>query len=211
MSETHDPADTELASKFTVRDYEKARDTNPPNRAAIADAIHRRFTERYITPARAKERHGFTMMAISCLMIEALESFRQGWDTSDGRSKAAFCFFIDASDPFKELRGHALAFYIHVRCGILHQAETTGGWRIRRDSSALFDASGPTVNAKRFLQGLEDALKAFCDDLKSAAWNSPEWKKARHKLNAIVRHCREGAEKTQMQPRESAQVTGHRR
>lgn len=190
MSKTgHDPADTELASEFTVRDYEKSRDQKPPDRKAIAEAIRRRFTDRYITPVRGKNKHGFTMMAVSCLMIEALESFRQGWETSEGRSKAAFCFFFDTNEPFKDFRGHAQAFYINVRCGILHQAETTGGWRIRRDSSPLFDSTTLTVNANHFLSGLEQVLADFCDALKTADWNSPEWKRVRNRMNAIVRHC----------------------
>jgi len=81
------------------------------------------------------------MMAVSCLMIEALECFLQGWSSSENRSKAAFCLFFDAHDQFKDLRGYGQHFYKNVRCGILHQAETTGGWRIRRDKSCLFDAA----------------------------------------------------------------------
>lgn len=182
------PDDTELAPKFTVRNYKRARDSNPPDRTAIADAIRARFVDRYIEPVKAKPR-GFTIMAVSCLMIEALESFRQGWESSNGRSKAAFCFFFDAFAPFKDLRGHAQAFYKHVRCGILHQAETTGGWRIRRDSSPLFDSSNFTINANKFLDALVAVLGTFCDELKTLPWDSAEWKNVRKKMEAIVRNC----------------------
>jgi hypothetical protein len=188
-STTHDPEDTELATGFTVRDYKKARDSHPPNRNAIAEAIRRRFAERYLKPVNTQAKHGFTIMAVSCLMIEALESFRQGWETSDRQSKAAFCFFFDAFEPFKDFRGHAQAFYTNVRCGILHQAETTGGWRIRRDSSPLLDATALTINANQFLKALEQVLASFCDALKTAAWDSPDWKNVRKKMNAIVRNC----------------------
>ena len=157
----HDSEDTDLAPGFTVRDYKKARDSQPPDRNAIAEAIRGRFSDRYIKPVGAAPRRGFTIMAVSCLMIEALESFRQGWETSDRQSKVAFCFFFDAFEQFKDFRGHAQSFYTHVRCGILHQAETTGGWRIRRDSSALFDPTALTVNADRFLDALEQALGSF--------------------------------------------------
>lgn len=187
---THDPADTELAPGYKVRDYERDRDSQPPNQIAIADAIRERFIDRYISPAKSTPRRGFTMIAVACLMIEALESFRQGWETTDRQSEAAFCFFIDASEPFKDFRGHAQAFYTHVRCGILHQAETTGGWRIRRDNSPLFDPVALTVNAERFLEALEQVLDNFCQRLKTAAWDGPEWKKVRDKMNAIVRHCK---------------------
>jgi len=189
MRRNHDPADTELAKDFTVRDYEKACKCHPPDRNAIAEAIRRRFTERYVAPAQAKSRHGFTMMAVSCLMIEALESFRQGWENSSNRSKSAFCFFFDTSKPFVAFLGHAQLFYTHIRCGILHQAETTGGWRIRRDRSPLFDTAELTINADRFLDALVEVLSGFCDGLKTADWDGPEWVRVRKKLNAIVREC----------------------
>ena len=137
-----DPEQTELATGFTVRDYKAARDkANSGDVAAkstIADAIRLRFTERYIKHATGPScehgrsyRHGFTMMAISCLMIEALESFHQGWkDTSEpGKGKSAFCFFFDTNDRFKDFRGFSQQFYKNVRCGILHQAETPGAGR----------------------------------------------------------------------------------
>jgi hypothetical protein len=185
----YDPDDTELAPKFTVRDYEQCRDRNPPDRDSIANAIRSRFINRYVEPARAGHR-GFTIMAVSCLMIEALESFRQGWPSSEGRSKAAFCFFFDAFDQFKDLRGHASVFYKNVRCGILHQAETRGGWRIRLDKSPLFDSAALTINANLFLDALEQALGAFSNGLRTAEWDTTEWKNVRRKMDALVLECR---------------------
>lgn len=184
----YDPGMTELASGFTVRDYESAR--NARDRDAIAEAIRSRFTERYIGPisSDASGKHGFATMALSCLMIETLESFRQGWETSNRQSKAAFCLFFDAAEPFKDFRGHVQAFYTHVRCGILHQAETTGGWRIRR-SGPLLDPTALTINATRFLEALRQVLDTFCDSLKGSPWDDPVWKRVRTKMNAISKHC----------------------
>jgi hypothetical protein len=42
------PDETKLASRFTVADYKKAHAKR--DRDAIAEAIRRRFTERYISP-----------------------------------------------------------------------------------------------------------------------------------------------------------------
>jgi hypothetical protein len=57
----HDPESTELATGFTVADYNHARDSQ--DKEQIAEAIRRRFTERYINPALdTKARHGFSMM-----------------------------------------------------------------------------------------------------------------------------------------------------
>ena len=187
MGDESDHRKTELASDFTVADYEKARHVK--DRRAIAEAIRRRFTERYIRPLTVDphRKHGFAMMAIACLMIEALESFRQGWETSDGQSKAAFCFFFDATESFAMFRGRGQSFYTHVRCGILHQAETTGGWKIER-KGPLLSADG-TINATRFIETLEHVLDGFCDELIGAPWDSPEWKKVCKKMNAICKNC----------------------
>ena len=120
-------------------------------------------------------------------MIEALESFRQGWENSDRRSKDAFKLFFEASTQLAEFRGCADEFYKHVRCGILHQAETTGGWRIIR-KGLLFDSSSLTINASKFMRSLEQELAHICDILESADWNSEEWNRVRTKLYAICRN-----------------------
>jgi hypothetical protein len=181
-----DPKDTELAKDFTVRQYEAARDAR--QREVIADAIQRRFTERYVTPATTGEQHGFTMMAVACLMIEALESFHQGWETSERQSKAAFCFFFDRENLFQDFRGYGQQFYNNVRCGILHQAETTAGWKIVREN-ALFDSISKTINAAEFLNRLRQALAAYCAALKAADWDSPNWKKVSKQMKAICANC----------------------
>lgn len=187
---THNPSDTELSRGFTVARYKKAISQIPPDRDAIATMICNRFTERYIAPVSIQGTHGFTIMAVSCLMIEALETFRQGWKNSERQSKAAFCYFFDASEPFKDFRGYVQIFYTHIRCGILHQAETTGGWRIRRDKSPLIDVNNLTINAELFLNVLKLVLDDYCDMLKAADWESTEWRNARNKLGEIVKNCR---------------------
>jgi len=190
----YDPANTELATKFTVGDYEKARDSK--DRDKIAKGIQRRFDERYLTPISGKNTHGFTIMAVSCLMIEALESLREGRETTEGKSLEAFRSFFDHADQFSTLRGHAQGFYKHVRCAILHQAETTGGWRIRRDDSPLFDSENLTVNARRFVVALRRYLTGFCNELRSVPWDDLLWKRVRRKMDAIAWNCRKATRKT---------------
>jgi hypothetical protein len=131
-------------------------------------------------------------MAISCLMIESLESFVQGWENTNSKSEAAFCYFFDSHSQFNTFRGHFAQFYKNVRCGILHQAETTSGWKITRKKTApLFDAtSSLTINANLFLQNLRAVLDGFCDELKTSDWNSTEWKNVRKKMKALCHNCR---------------------
>lgn len=176
---------------ITVRDYSgmiRARD-----RAAIAKLIRLRFSERYLDPALDNpKRNGFAILAIGCLMVEALESFRNGWKTTSGAGggKAAFRGFFQAHDEFKDLRPVAHEFYEHVRCGILHHAETTGNWRVHR-SSPLFSESGGVrrLSASEFGKRLRVVLNRYGDNLADAGWKDPAWAKARKKLRAICRNC----------------------
>ena len=119
---------------FTVDDYKKA--VTGQDRTAVAEFLMRRFAERYIDPISGKSVHGFTKMAVACLLVESVESFRQGWENSDRRSEAAFCYFFDEQPAFAAFRGYYAQFYRNVRCGILHQAETTGSWKITRKAMA---------------------------------------------------------------------------
>lgn len=187
-----DPESTELATGFTVRDYLAARDAR--EKGKIADAINLRFTERYIKPATDPEyKHGFAIMAISCLMVEALESFRRGWRRTDDKSEVAFCYFFNSNYAFEPLRGHCEQFYKNVRCGILHQAETTGGWKITRNKQqvAFFDPESLTLNATTFLDSLSEVLDQFCNELKTAEWDSEHWKNVVKKMDALCHNCRQ--------------------
>ena len=66
-------------------------------------------------------------------MIESLISFRRGWSASEEKGGKVFEAFFGTHEQFNGLALVANRFYGHVRNGLLHQAETTGGWRIRRD------------------------------------------------------------------------------
>src|SRR6185437_13876903 len=116
--------------------------------------VRQRLRERYINPVsrlEPSEKNGFSIMAVSCLLIEAYETFRQGWPSSDSKSALAFCYFFDREDRFKDFRGHFRGFYEHVRCGILHQGETTGGWKLTRAATKpLFESCERTINASTF-------------------------------------------------------------
>lgn len=177
---------TEIASRFTVRQYQDA--VAAKDRDTIAEAIRRRFTERYIDPAMGTPKHGFTIMAISCLLLEAFESFLRGWKKSAGHSERLFVEFLDREASFAAFRGKGSDFYKNVRCGILHQAETTAGWRILR-SRELFDGHR-TINAVKFMQALQRILNRYCDELKQVNWGDKRWNAARRKLGNICDNCK---------------------
>lgn len=184
--------DALLASNYRVSDYE--RDVAAEDRGKIAAAIHRRFKERYLEPISGNGVPGFTRMAVSSLMIEALESFRRGWpDTSQrGQGEHAFCSFFDRHHQFASFRGHARDFYKGVRCGILHQAETTLAWRIRLDTQTILHQDGGvrTINAKKFVVALGQALDQYRSDLEASPWDSEIWGSLRKKMKTVCRNCK---------------------
>ena len=151
----------------------------------ISKFIYERFNERYIKPfINNKNKSGFIMMASACLMIEALESFWHGWRRSPN-SGLAFCQFFDRNGRFILLQGLREEFYVHVRCGIMHQGETTGGWHIRRDGREIFNSQSKTIDATKFLKEMDGALNDYCELLKNTTWSDKRWLKFRKKMKSI--------------------------
>jgi hypothetical protein len=184
-----DPSSTRLAGDITVGQYTDM--VKRQDRKAISELIRLRFEERYLEPILDNpKRHGFSMLAVCCLMVEALESFRNGWKDSGGKSEAAFCSFFQNHDEFKELQPVAHDFYRAVRCGILHQAETTRGWRVDRKPGLTDEHGGVRwVSASEFGKRLQSVLNRYCDDLTMADWTSSQWVNARKKLQAVCGNC----------------------
>ena len=107
-------------NKVTVAKYRTTLQQG--RKLELAKFVYDRFNERYVNllmAVPADKKNGFCIMAISCLMIEALESFWQGVADTTGASGAAFQSFFDRQAGLKAFSGHAKAFYQHVRCGIL--------------------------------------------------------------------------------------------
>ena len=180
--------DTLLSSTVSVKKYQEM--VANQSKEKLADFILQRFTERYIAPMRVnpKKKNGFTIMAISCLMIESLESFHKGWPDSNRKSQLAFCNFFDKNDNFSFLKGYGEDFYKNVRCAILHQGETAKGWHIRREGK-VFERRTKTINAKIFHDEVEVSLENYCLSLRNANWNSEIWKNFRKKMKAICKNC----------------------
>lgn len=192
LKELRKMGDIKLSSSLRVSEYRELEAKK--DRSKIADFVLERFTERYITPLSddLKKKHGFCTMAISCLMIEALESFRQGWPHTNRKSEEAFCSFfswcLEQGSELGVFSVDAKDFYKNVRCGILHQAETTNGWLIRR-KGPLFVPAKKILNATKFHIELKKYLRSYCDLLKNSAWGSEVWKNLIKKMKAVVENC----------------------
>jgi hypothetical protein len=128
-------------------------------------------------------------MAVSCLLIETLVSFYRGWETTaasrktKGKSGKAFKLFFRVEPRFVALRGKP--FYKNVRCGILHQGETTGGWTIRR-TGPLYDGIR-SINAAKFHKQLAVVIDEYVDRLE----RNQGQLRARFdkKMKAVLKNC----------------------
>jgi len=180
-----------LSSSVSVGHYKQLETSK--NKPAISQFIFERFFERYISPLKSiprERKHGFNIIAISCLMIEALESFYLGYEDTNGKSKQCFQSFFRHASYFSSFNTISVKFYHNVRCGILHQAETTGGWKITRKLNApLFNSRTLTINANSFLSGMESYLNEYKTNLEKSDWNDPIWTNLRNKMAAIIKNC----------------------
>ncbi len=177
---------TQLSKSVTVIRYKQLEQQE--NKHAIAAFIVERFDERYFNPVmNSSSKHGFTMMAVGCLVIEALESFYRGW--LDSSKKYPFDnFFNRQHAEGKSLgvfAGDAIKFHQNIRNGILHQAETKGGWKIRQ-SGDLLDLNGKTINADRFIRELQKMVAEYAHQLHT---DPVLWANFKKKMKQVCDNC----------------------
>jgi len=160
----------------------------------IADFIYNRLYSRYIKPFELDDevykneyKSAFSMMASYCLLIETLQSFKNGWGDSDRKSGQAFKEFFKDNEDFYTLNNKGKEIYSYVRYGILHQGETMGGWRIRRDGEQIEE--NKIINAVKFGIALEKSLDEYRIELKEQEWDSEIWDNCRTKMRKIIQNC----------------------
>jgi hypothetical protein len=73
-------------------------------------------------------------------------------------------------------------FYKLIRCGLLHQAQTSSGWRIIQNGK-FWDESKQTINRDEFAERLEDCFDSYLKELSAADYRKdPIWESARKKI-----------------------------
>lgn len=181
--------DYKLTDKVTVGQVltwlnEKSDDS----KRCIVKLISHRFENRYLKHVKSTDS-GFLIMAVSCLVIEALQSFREGRSDTNGISRKMFQnFFRDHKVNFPGFYEITDEFYSHIRCGILHQSETTNAWRIMR-TGKLLDNSELSINSRLFVQALDKSVTEYLNELSNSNFNSAIWGYAQKKLISICDNC----------------------
>ena len=134
----------ELSSRLEKESTEKLWE------CTYKDYFIKRLEYRYLDPIKLLKENGtylgegFSIMAILCSLIEFLESTYQGKiyrylkngekleEHEYFSSKNIFISFLVNRNPFSKTFDEKSAkdFYSNIRCGLLHEASTKGGWRI---------------------------------------------------------------------------------
>ena len=182
-----EPDNTLIAGSKTCGDWRAFRSSLVPGgdpalwEAAFEDYFRARVCLRYFEPIRVLQDNdtmqgeGFLIVAIHCTLIEFLESTMQGSNYRYARadvdlgpfeyrlSGRVFSDFLSKRQPFANVFNESLAqdFYKNVRCGLLHEARTKNGWRIRAK-----DPTGAIVDANErilFRDNFHDALLRFIE------------------------------------------------
>jgi len=178
---------TEFASNFTFARYHELREDliADERRAAAAweeliGAVERRMNERFLTPinqlARFDDedilpyRPGFAILALDCLVIDTIQSLREGRAKTVAVSPAySFKTFLK-SDRFSEFKPKDRGdFFGYVRNAILHNGETRNGWKIRIDTESMIESvSGTkTINRRLFHSAVEAEFRDLLDLVRS--------------------------------------------
>lgn len=152
-------ADTYIAGTKTVADWYAIRErlVRPDAQAwreAFTEYFETRLHLRYLHPIHLLQEHGtfqgegFSIVAIQCSLIEFLESTAQGKNYRYQRrgelleayeyssSQSIFVAFLRDRAPFSQAFNEESAqdFYVSIRCGLLHEAQTKNSWRIWAES-----------------------------------------------------------------------------
>ena len=107
--------------KVTVQDYLIFVENQ--DQTQISNFIYHRLYRRYLKPFLFEDKrfkkefkNGFSIMANCCLLIETLESFKNGWSDSDRKSEQAFIQFFKSETNFFAFKDKEKAFYKNIRC-----------------------------------------------------------------------------------------------
>ena len=181
-------------TKVTIQQYLDFVENK--DRTKIANFIYQRLYSRYLKPFLFDNpefvrqfKNGFSIMANCCLLIETLQSFKNGWGDSDRKSSQAFKQFFTSETKFTVFKNKEQEFYKNIRCGILHQGETTGGWTVNRSGRKLFDDKKLVVDSVSFAKQLDISLENYSKKLKTAEWDSELWDNFRTKMRKIISNC----------------------
>ena len=112
--------------------------------------------------------NGFTIMALNCLLIEALLQFRNGEDKTSGKNCRKYTSFLRKEFPdVFHIKSLADRFYYGIRCGILHSAQTYGKTRLSEGNNFIVKLEDDVlaVSVARFSECIREYFNRYINDL----------------------------------------------
>ena len=184
-----------ISKNYSTEDWIKLKFNSEPDWEKACNIFYDRLYSRFLKPIEMIENYefsGFVIMALDCLLIETYQQFYKGKRESKQGSKESFKQFFN-NTSFKEDFKEEMVdmFYNHVRCGILHQAETKYNTKIRiTDNLPIVkytkNKDGLIINRKKFHKKLISIIESYIEDLKNPSKENLR-KYFRRKMNYICR------------------------
>jgi len=162
-------------------------------------------------PSEITTTPGFGIMALCCLLIETLQTFREGEPTQSppgncprpekcahkvsGTNKAFREFLTREGGAFRpefSENGWASKFVNGIRNGVLHQAETRKWviWRENPSEKTVEEKNGLFIlDRSRFCNKLREEYKSYVNDLRDPRNKQLRWKFVQG-IDGIVDKCR---------------------
>jgi hypothetical protein len=150
----------------------------------VLAGFRRRICERFLKPVRELARHdkedvlplrpGFAILALDCLLIDTIQSFREGRVTTGEVSPAASFRAFLKSPRFPGFNANDRDdFFDYIRNGLLHNGETRKDWKIRIDTRRLLvkapGSKARTLNRRLFHAAVVREFRSLCQDIKTGS------------------------------------------
>jgi hypothetical protein len=109
---------------------------------------------------------GFVVLAIDSLLTETIQQFVDGITDGHRRSKQMVTRFLEGRRFQPDFDAKAReAFYVDIRCGLLHQAEAKRMWLTRRKQVSLLQrvvhGEGYILDVERFHAAVQGSLNDY--------------------------------------------------
>lgn len=175
-----------ISPKYTSHDWyalnaDSAKDWSKAT-AVVRDRLEGRFL-RFASRVLPERDSGFVVLAIDCLMAETIQQFKEGVTNGRGKSQQLIERFLEGPQFQPEFDADTRnAFYVDIRCGLLHQAEAKRMWLIRRKQRSLLkkveEGKGFIVDVERFHARVQASLNDYLamiidpshEELRSKLW-----------------------------------------
>lgn len=180
-----------ISPRYTSLDWQRLNLSNTKDWSTAAEIVRDRLDGRFLRFASdcLKKRYsGFVVLAIDCLLAETLQQFSEGITDGSGQSKKMITQFLQGKHFQPAFNPKAReAFYVDIRCGLLHQAEAKKMWLIRRKQPSLLQSTagggGYIIDVEKFHGALQASFEEYLmaiPESSNAPLRSNLWKKMDH-------------------------------